>query len=152
MPVWFIEAFGARELDQAFLWIVVMTSPVWLAMIFFPRSRFVARWAHPYVVAPVYCVVLLYLLWQSFLGSVLPGMPGRATYSDAQEFARHPIAFLALFCNLQILNVTVGTVIYQKANRCGINASFELLVCWFVGALALIPFSIRLILRGKLRS
>src|SRR5690606_28614650 len=131
-------------LERAFLMIALMTAPVWLAMILFPSARIVKVLAQPLVLPPVFCTVLIILLWKSFDGGLLPTPIGEATYSAAQRFARHPISFLALFCNLQILNLAVGTLIYQKAQRSGFTAPVELILCWFLGALALIPFALRL--------
>jgi len=149
MPIWLIEYFGASELDSAFILIALMTAPVWIAMIFFPRLIFLKGIAHPFIIPPFYAVVLIVLLWKSYHASVLPEAITQASYSGAREFAEHPVAFLALFCNLQILNLAAGTMIYQKAMRSGFRAPVELTLCWLFGALALIPFSLRLILRGR---
>lgn len=150
MPIWLIEVFGARDLDRAFLWIALMTAPVWIGMIAFPRHELVRRLARPLVVAPLFSLVLLYLLWQSYQAMVLPGPIAEASYSAARDFSQHPVAFLALFCNLQILNLAVGTMMYQKAMRHGFRAPIELALCWTLGALALVPFALRLLIRGKL--
>jgi hypothetical protein len=42
-----------------------------------------------------------------------------ANYESVRNFANHPIAFLILFCNLQIINLFMGVMIYQKAMRSG---------------------------------
>ncbi len=149
MPIWLIEFFGARDLDHTFILIALMTAPVWILMIAFPLAKYVRGLAHPFVVPPVFCVVLLMLLWKSYKASVLPEPITTASYAGAHDFAQHPIAFLALFCNLQILNLVLGTMMYQKAIRSGFRAPVELLLCWLFGALALIPFVIRLLLRRK---
>ena len=147
MPIWLIEVFGAKDLDSTFILILLMTAPVWLAMILFPESGIVRKLAQTYLLPPLYCIVLFVLLWKSHESSVLPDPYAPITYESAREFSRHPISFLALFCNLQILNLTVGTVIYQKAMRSGMRAPVELLLCWFIGAVALIPFALRLLVR-----
>jgi hypothetical protein len=72
-----------------------------------------------------------------------------ASYDAARSFARHPIAFLVLFCNLQIINLFVGVMMYQKAMKCGFRAPIELTLCWVLGALALVPFGLRLIVRRQ---
>jgi hypothetical protein len=149
MPIWLIEIFGARDLDNTFILILLMTAPVWLAMIFCPGSS-VVRWlCQPFLLPPFYCIVLFLLLWKSHEASVLPDPYAPISYESARHFSKHPIAFLALFCNLQILNLFAGTVIYQKAMRSGMRAPIELLICWFVGAVALIPFALRLLVRKK---
>jgi len=149
MPIWLIEIFGARELDRTFLLILLMTAPAWLAMIFIPRAGIVRKLAHPFILVPVYCVVLFGLIWQSHQSAILPDPYAPITYESARDFSRHPVSFLALFCNLQILNLAVGTMMYQKALRAHLSISVELLLCWFVGAVALIPFVLRLIFNRK---
>lgn len=149
MPIWLIETFGSGDLDQTFLLILLMTAPVWVAMIAFPETRIVRVLAQPFLLPPLYCVVLFILLWKSHQSAVLPDPYAPITYESARQFSRHPISFLALFCNLQILNLIVGTMIYQKSVRSGMRAPIELLICWFVGAIAAIPFALRLLVRKK---
>ncbi|MFO8026488.1 MAG: abscisic acid-deficient protein Aba4 family protein [Opitutales bacterium] len=149
MPIWFIETFGSGHLDSIFLLILFMTAPVWIAMILLPERRLVRSLAQPFVLTPLYCVVLFMLLWRSHQSAVLPDPYAPITYESARDFSRHPISFLALFCNLQILNLTVGTMMYQKAMRSGVRAPVELLLCWFIGAVAMIPFALRLLVRKK---
>jgi hypothetical protein len=150
MPIWLIETFGAKDLEAAFLLIALMTAPFWIAMIAFPHAPYLRQVAQPWVTVPLYTVVLVVLLWKAYQASALPIMISDASYDAAQSFAKHPIAFLVLFCNLQIINLFMGVMIYQKAMRCGFRAPVELLICCFLGALALIPFCIRLILRRQL--
>lgn len=149
MPIWLIELFGARHLDTAFLVIALMTAPFWIAMILFPGGRYLRQLAQPWVVVPLYALVLVVLLWKSYQSAVLPDLVLGASYDAARSFAHHPIAFLILFCNLQIINLFMGVMIYQKALRCGFRAPVELTLCWFLGALVLIPFGIRLIIRRQ---
>jgi len=149
MPIWLIEVFGGRDLDLAFLVIALMTAPFWVAMIAFPSLRYLRQSAQPWLVVPVYSAVLVALLWKSYHAAAWPEMVSSASYDGARVFARHPIAFLVLFCNLQIINLFMGIMIYQKAMRSGFRAPVELTLCWFLGALALIPFSIRLIARRQ---
>ncbi|MGB0409030.1 MAG: abscisic acid-deficient protein Aba4 family protein [Opitutales bacterium] len=149
MPVWLIDIFGAQDLDSTFIAILLMTSPVWVAMIAFPHSGMVRTIAQPFLFPPLYCIVLFVLLWKSHQSAVLPDPYAPISYESAREFSRHPISFLALFCNLQILNLAVGTIIYQKGVRSGVRVRLVLLLCWFFGAVAFIPFSIHLMLRGK---
>lgn len=150
MPIWLIETFGAHDLERAFLFIALMTAPAWFVMVFFARQRWVQSLAQPFVLSPLYALVLVYVLWMSYDAALLPGsVQTNVSYSAAQEFSRHPMIFLALFCNWQVLNIAIGTVIFQKAQRSGFRASFELVFCWLFGALALLPFSLRLLLRRQ---
>lgn len=149
MPIWLIEFFGARDLEAAFLVIALMTAPCWIAMIVFPQAPYLRRIAQPWLVVPLFTVVLLLLLWKSYQASLLPEAVPSANYGGARDLARHPIVFLVLFCNLQIINLFMGVMIYQKATRSGFRAPVELTLCWFLGALALIPFGIRLAVRRQ---
>lgn len=149
MPIWLIDIFGARDLDQAFLIIALMTLPVWVGMIFFSENSIVRGFAHPLIVLPIYCTVLFILLWKCYQASVLPNPLNELSYSAAQGFARHPVAFLSFFCNFQIMNLALGTMMYQKALRSGFRVPVELLLCCLLGAPALIPFIIRLLIRGQ---
>lgn len=149
MPIWLIESFGEQDLNAAFLFILFMTAPVWIGMIVFPQTAFTRLVAQPWRVVPLYVLVLLVIVWRAFEASVLPMLSIDPSYNAAQAFTDHPIAFLVLFCNLQILNLFMGVIIYQKAKRHRFRPTVELLVCWFFGALALIPFGIRLLVRGQ---
>lgn len=149
MPIWLIEVFGSADLDRIFILILSMTAPVWVAMIVFPQLRLVRILAQPWLLPPLYSIVLFVLLWKSHQAAVLPDPYAPVSYESARTFSRHPIAFLALFCNLQILNLTVGTMMYQKTIRSGMRAPLELLLCWWLGAVALLPFALRLLLRKR---
>ena len=149
MPIWLIEIFGADQLDRTFIIILLMTAPVWLLMIFFPRKPFVKVLAQPFILPPLFSIVLFLLLWKSHQAAILPDPYAPISYESARQFSKHPTSFLALFCNLQVLNLLVGTVIYQKASRSGMAAQLELMLCWLLGAVALVPFALRLMIRRK---
>ena len=149
MPIWLIELFGAGDLDTTFMVITLMTAPIWVVMIGFPSAPYLRQVAQPWLVVPLFTVILLVLLWKSYHAASLPEIISTVNYESARDFANHPIAFLILFCNLQIINLFLGVMIYQKAMRSGFLAPVELTLCWFLGALALIPFSIRLIVRRQ---
>ena len=149
MPIWLLEFFGGKNLEEAFLFISFMTAPVWVMMLLWPESGFVRRLASPFVLPPLYLVVLGFLLWKSWDAAVLPPAVEAASYAAAREWVRHPVAFLALYCNWQIVNLVLGALIFQKACRAGFRAPVELVLCWFFGAFSLLPFVLRLILRRQ---
>ena len=149
MPIWLIDIFGARDLDSAFLILACMTLPVWLGMVFLPDTRLVRLLAQPLVVTPIYCAVLFVLLWKCYQASLFPDPMTEISYSAAQGLTRHPVAFLSFYCNFQIMNLALGTMMYQKSLRSGFRAPVELLLCWLLGAPAFIPFVVRLLLRGQ---
>ena len=102
MPIWLIEFFGASDLDLAFVLIAVMTAPIWLAMILCPQARLTQAIAQPLLVGLCFAVLLVILLWKSYAAAGFPDLILYLRYDDAQQFARHPVAFLVLFCNLQL--------------------------------------------------
>ena len=104
MPVWLIDIVGAHELDSTFLLIALMTTPVWIGMIAFPKAKIVRTLAQPLVAPPAYCLVLFVLLWRSYDAALVPDSVEEISYSAARELARHPAAFLAIFCNFQIIS------------------------------------------------
>ena len=147
MPIWLIDLFGASRLDQSFWIIAVMTAPVWIAMICLPAAPLVRALAHPLVLPPLYSLAMLWIFCKSYRSWLFPDALSELSYSAAQALARHPVAFLALFCNFQIMNLILGTTLYQKESRCGFRATVELLLCWLFGAPVLIVFALRLLLR-----
>ena len=149
MSIWLIELFGEGDLNATFMVIALMTAPFWIAMIGFPSAPYLRQVTQPWLVVPLFTVILLALLWKSYHAASLPEIILTVNYESARNFTNHPIAFLILFCNLQIVNLFLGVMIYQKAMRSGFRAPVELTLCWFLGTLALIPFSIRLIVRRQ---
>lgn len=149
MPVWLIEAFGSSDLEATFVFILLMTAPLWLLMIVFHEANWVRLLAQPFVVGPLYCLVLFVLIWKAQESAILPDPFAPISYESAKNFARHPISFLALFCNLQILNLGLGCAMYQKARAVRMRVPVELLLCWLFGAVALVPFLFRLLLLRK---
>lgn len=151
MPVWLIELFGARELDRAFYLIAFMTAPAWLAMLLFPGSRVVRRLADPLLLSSVFSVVLVVLLWKFHEASILSLPLFEPDYGGAVAVTRDPAIFLIVFCNLQILNLALGGVLFQAAARAGFRAPVELVLCWVGGVLALPPFVAHLVWRRRFR-
>jgi hypothetical protein len=149
MPIWLIKLFGAGDLDATFKVIALMTAPFWIAMIGLPSASYLRQVAQPWLVVPLFTLILLVLIWKSYHAASLPESISMANYEPARNFANHPIAFLILFCNLQIINLFMRVMIYQKAMCSGFRAPVELTLCWFLGALTLIPFGIRLIVRRQ---
>lgn len=105
--------------------------------------------ARPFLITPLYCCVLFVLVWKAYDASILPDPIVNATYESARDFSDHPIAFLLLFCNFQILNLFLGTMMFQQAIKRGFRVPIELAICYFLGAFALVPYAIRLLIRGE---
>ena len=151
MVVWLIETFGGSELERTFYLIALMTAPAWLGMIFLPQLALVRRLAHPFVLPPLYCLVLGFVFWNAVEASLLPDRPEGFDFETARSFSQHPIIFLLLFCNWQIVNVALGAAMYRKSLSGGFKAPIELFLCWILGAWALVQFAIRLLIRRERR-
>jgi len=149
MTIWLVEFFGQNDLEGAFLWILLMTAPGWVLMLFLPENRFVKLALQPFIVPPVYCFVLFYILWAAYRASLAPELLEGVSYSHMKKFTSHPVTYLALYCNWQILNLAIGTMIYQKAMRVGLRAPIELILCWALGAPALLVFQLRLLWKRR---
>lgn len=144
-----IEIFGAASLDQAVLYLLLMTAPVWLGMLLFPHRRTVVVLANPLVAPLLYLPVLFYIVWTAREQSLLPALTVAADYRSTSQFVRHPVVFLSLLCKLQILNLMVGTLIYQRARSSGMRAPVEIVIAWGTGPVALLPFVLRLLLTRR---
>ena len=72
MPIWLIEVFGAVDLDATFIVIALMTAPIWIAMIGFPNAPYLRQVAQPWLVVPLFTLILLGLLWKSFYAGSMP--------------------------------------------------------------------------------
>jgi len=149
MPIWLIDIFAAPDLDTTFWFLAGMTLPLWLGMILLPNARVVQLLAQPVLVASLYCSVLFVLLWKWYQASLFPDPMAELSYSAAQELTRHPVVFLSLYCNFQIMNLALGSIMYQKSLRSGFRAPIELLLCWLLGAPAFVVFGVRLLLRRQ---
>jgi hypothetical protein len=149
MSPWLIETFGERQLTQALWAINLMTLPVWIAMILFPGSNLVQRLASPYLLPVIFTGFLVYLYFLSWS----MGLPdfGGYHYRAARTFLHHPLVFIALWCKLQILNLFMGCVIFQEANRLRLRVPLELALSIFFGPLGLAVFALRRNLRQVFR-
>ena len=149
MVIWLIDTFGGSELERAFYAIALMTVPVWVGMILLLWFSLVRHLAHPFILPPFYCLVLGLVFWNSFEVSLLPDKISGLDFDGVRSFSRHPVVFLLLFCNWQIVNLALGTAMYQKSLKAGFKAPVELFLCWLLGAWSLIPFGLRLLIRKK---
>lgn len=152
MPVWIIHLFATKELNQVFLVLTLMTLPVWLMMLLLPTSGFTRRLAHPFFLPPLYALVWAYLF---YLMLTITGTPrvniDAANYKDARGLIRHPFIFLMFWCQMQVINLFVGTILFQKANKMKMLIPGELIATWFAAPLGLFFFSLRLWFGGLLR-
>lgn len=145
MPVFLVDLFGSRQLEQAFLLVTGMTVPVWLCLILAPNWRGTKLLGHPFFVPALLVLVWLYLLTQMMAVTGLPTVRSdQAVYHASRALARHPFIFLVAWAQIQIANLFVGCVIYQEGQRRGIGVPGELLMCAFFGPLGLLAWLLRL--------
>lgn len=144
MPAWLIETFASVMLTRVFWFVTLMTAPVWIAMIFFPKKSLVRAVCQPLGAPLAFVFVWAYLCYQAWtLG--LPS-PGGTSFKESRDLATHPMVFLAGWCQFQVLQVFLGTWVYQDALKRKIAAPAELLACWIFGPLGLLIYAIRLLL------
>jgi hypothetical protein len=144
-----IEYFGREQLNELFLFLMVMTAPGWLAMIILPRQRIVKFLATPFVLPVLYLPILGYMVMQFHDSSLLPAAPTGTDFKSVKGMMVHPMAILILVCKIQICFLAIGTTIYQKAVQLKTVAPVELIIAWFTGPLALLVFAMRLLVFGR---
>ncbi|MGF1483850.1 MAG: abscisic acid-deficient protein Aba4 family protein [Opitutales bacterium] len=137
-----LETFGAARLSRAFWMLTAMTAPLWLAMIIYPRKRWMRWLAHPFLIPVLLGGVVIYLL--TVLARV--GWPDTPEfhYAGVKSLSGHPVVFLVLYAAYQVLTLFAGTVIFQEARRRKWRVPIELLLTWWTGPLGLMAFAMRL--------
>ncbi|QYY36143.1 abscisic acid-deficient protein Aba4 family protein [Ruficoccus sp. ZRK36] len=149
MPGWTIELLAGERLTRGFWLILAMPVPFWLAVIFFPSSQVVRRICHPMVAPTILLIPLLYLYYQTWeLGGMV--WPGGIGYTEAQSVVLHPMGFLILWCQLQIMHLFLGLVLFQHACRVGLRIPGELIACWVLGPIGLLVYLVRLLIKRVL--
>lgn len=139
MPGWTIELLAGERITRAFWIILALPAPFWLAVIFFPSARAVRHICQPLVAPTILVFALLYLYYQAWdLGGFV--WPGGIGYTEAQSVVLHPMGFLILWCQIQIMHLFLGLVIYQHASRLGLRIPVELIVCWVLGPVGLLAY------------
>lgn len=147
MPGWLIETFASAELTRALWFVTLMTSPVWVLMIFWGGAKPVKAFCRPLIAPVLYVLVWGYLCYQAWeLG--LPSPTG-VGFQENRDLAAHPMVFLALWSQVQVLHLFLGTWIYQDALKRRWPAPAELLACWLFGPLGLFIYALRVAFLGK---
>ncbi len=144
-----LETFGAGRLSRGFWMLTGMTAPLWLAMLLFPRSRWVRRLAHPFLVPALLSAVVVYLLF--VLADVgWPDTP-RFHYDGIKSLSGHPVVFLVLYAAYQTLTLFAGTVIFMEARKRKLHVPIELILTWLTGPIGILAFGARLTLAWCLK-
>ncbi|MGF1452477.1 MAG: abscisic acid-deficient protein Aba4 family protein [Opitutales bacterium] len=145
MPAWIVRTFGDEQLTLLFWVITALPLPLWALMIAVPNQRLTRRVAGPLRYPLVLLPGLLYLYILSFrLGMPLAFVDGR--YAEFEKFFTHPIVFLTLWAQLQVLHLILGVVIFQDARSRNLTVPVALLITWFGGPLGLFWYAMRLLI------
>jgi hypothetical protein len=145
-----MELLAGERITRAFWLILALPVPFWLAVLFFPSARVVRHICHPMVAPTLLLIPLIYLYYQAWdLGGIV--WPGGVGYTEAQSVVVHPMGFLILWCQIQIMRLFLGLVLYQHACRTGLRIPIELIACWVLGPLGLLVYLGRLLVQRVMR-
>lgn len=146
MPVWVIELFAGRNLDSAYLFVALMTAPIWLAMLIRPQSTIVRLLARPVVVCVGYSVICGWILWRAYAAAALPDLYANGSLTPMRRILQHPILLLIVFSQYQVLCLLVGTSLFERANRLQQRIPLELLLTWCFGVFGVLTYCMRSVL------
>ncbi|MDQ8205276.1 abscisic acid-deficient protein Aba4 family protein [Pelagicoccus sp. SDUM812003] len=152
MKVWLVEFFGSRELNYLFWVATLATTPFWLLMLFWPKSR-AARWlCQLWVGPPLLGVFYLYLL---YLADDLTGLPvlDGVEMKSVRRYWAHPILFIALWMHRLAVDLFVGIWIARFGRARNWEVRGELVLVWLAGPIGMLVFAGRYWLariRGRL--
>lgn len=150
MPVWVIELFAGENLDSAYLFVALMTAPIWLAMLLRPQSSLVRLLAQPIVVCTAYSLICGWILWRAYAAAALPDLYANGVVTPMRRMLQHPILLLIVFCQYQILCLLIGTALFQRANRLQQRIPLELLTTWCFGVFGVLIYCMRsLLAKGR---
>lgn len=149
MPAWLIETFASVMLTRVFWFVTLMTVPVWIGMIFFPKKDIVRSVCRPLGAPLAFVFVWGYLCYKAWVLG-LP-TPTGTSFTENRDLAAHPMVFLAGWCQLQVLQVFLGTWVYQDSLRRKLFVPAELLACWIFGPLGLLFYGLRAAFNGVTR-
>lgn len=142
MSPWFIEFFGSRELNRAFLMLLGMTAPVWILLLLPGRPNVARHLSSPFLFPVLLVPVWLYMTHTAYSLSRLPAI-STVDYQAARSIARHPLLLLVFICHIQILNLFLGCVIYRDSLKRRKNAAPALLLTWFAGPAGLLFYALQ---------
>ena len=144
MPLWVVELFGSKQLNQAFWLINGLVAPFWILMIVFPRYRW-CRWVcQPFFVPVLLGLFYLYMVYLLITVTGVPPLAGLEVRA-LRRFMDHPIVFLVIWTHYMTLELFLGMVVYQHAVRRRIGVPFELLLAWLFGPAGLVAYTVRLL-------
>jgi len=142
MNGWLIELFAHKTLTQALWGILAMTAPFWGIMLLPIRARWVKLLASPYCGPVLLSFVLLYFFYLA-LSVGPPELPQGFDYRNSKAFVAHPMVLLLLVCNIQILHLFLGTIIFREAKKRKMKVQAELLLTWVLGPVGWLCFVLR---------
>lgn len=145
MPGWVIETFADAELTLLFWTATLLPVPLWVMMIFLPKSGLTKALANPFATPLLLCPAVGYLYYL-LLTVGIPSQPTGWDFAQSKAFLTHPIVLMIFWTKLQIMHLFLGTVFYRVARMQGLVVPVTLLLAWFFGPLALPVFALRILL------
>lgn len=150
VPGWIIELFGSKQLTQAFWLTCAVTLPFWLGMLLLPQQRWVRRICSPWG-GPILGIGLLFYFYFLLVTLGAPALPEGVAFSESKAVAEHPLVFLVIWCQINVLHLLLGTFIFREANRNQMRVPVELILCWLLGPIGWFVFTLRLGARKALK-
>ena len=150
MSVWVIEIFAGKNLDSAYLFVALMTAPIWLVMLIRPKSKIVRFLAHPVTVIVGYSVICAWIVWRAYAVAAFPDLYTNGSVMSMRRILQHPILLLIIFCQYQILCLLIGAALFERANRLQQRIPIELLATWFLGVFGVLMYCLRsMVTKGR---
>ena len=144
MPAWLLKSFGNEQLTLLFWVVTLLPMPLWGMMVGFPRHRA----THLLASALRYPMLLFPGLIYLYSLSLRIGMPVALSgwqYSEVEKFLTHPIIFITIWAQLQLLHLILGIVIYRDAEGRGLRVPVSLLSTLAGGPVGLGVYALRLL-------
>jgi hypothetical protein len=142
MPPWLIEWFGGPQLEDAFFWITVLPLPCWFLLLFGQGKSWGRRLGHP-LVLPLFPVPLWGYVAFKMAAYLTTDDFGGGGFFGARETLAHPLIFLVVWAQLQVVNLFVATVIFREGQRAGVRVTPEIVLAWMFAPLALAVCAVR---------
>lgn len=139
-----VEVFGSAQLNRAFWMMNLTVLPFWLAMILFPRNRWVWPISNPFLVPACLGFVYLYAVYLLVTVTGLPPFLGLEVKA-MRQFVDHPMVFLVVWAHYLAIDLFLGMSIFRDAVARRMRVPVELVLCWVFGPVGLMAYVGRLI-------
>lgn len=142
MPVWLLEIFGNRALNQLFWLATAVSAPFWLLMIGFPHARVTRLVCRQWLAPPLLGLFYGYLFYLAYRITGLPELEDVGMKS-VRRFWGHPILFIALWMHRLTMDLFVGIWIHRFAEGRRWDVRLELILVWIGGPIGAFVFALR---------